>query len=54
MLRYTLIFLLIAVIAGVLGFGVVAGIAALFAKILFVTFLVLCVVSLFVGRKPNV
>ena len=53
MLRYTLIFFLIAVIAGVLGFGAVAGTAAMIAKVLFVAFLVLFVFSLLGGRKPN-
>ena len=40
MLNYTVIFLLIALVAGVLGFGVVAGTAALVAKVCFVIFLV--------------
>lgn len=53
MLRYTLIFFLIAVIAGILGFGVVAGTAAMIARILFVTFLVLSVFALLGGRQPN-
>jgi uncharacterized membrane protein YtjA (UPF0391 family) len=37
-------------IAAVLGFGVVAGTAALIAKFCFVVFLVLFVVSLISGR----
>jgi uncharacterized membrane protein YtjA (UPF0391 family) len=53
MLRYTLVFLLVAIIAGVLGFGVIAGTAALIARFLFVLFLVLLVLSLFSGRKPS-
>ena len=44
MLRYTIIFLVVALIAAVLGFG---GIA----KILFFVFLVLFVISLFTRRK---
>ena len=51
MLSYTVLFLIIAIIAGALGFGAVAGMAATFAKILFVVFLVLFVVSLLRGRK---
>lgn len=51
MLNYALIFLLIAFIAGVLGFGVIAGTAAAIAKGLFLIFLVLFVVSLFHGRR---
>jgi uncharacterized membrane protein YtjA (UPF0391 family) len=46
MLRYALIFLIIALIAGFLGFGGVAFAAAGIAKILFVVFLVLFVVGL--------
>src|SRR5437764_13771661 len=46
MLRYALIFLVIAIIAGILGFGAVAGAAAGIAKILFGVFLVLFLVGL--------
>lgn len=51
MLSYTILFLIVAIIAGALGFGAVAGLAATFAKVLFVIFLVLFVVSLLRGRK---
>ena len=51
MLNYALSFLLIAIVAGILGFGVVAGTAAYIAKALFVIFLVLFIASLFRGRK---
>jgi uncharacterized membrane protein YtjA (UPF0391 family) len=50
MLSWAITFLVIALIAGVLGFGVVAGTAAEMAKILFFLFLVLFVVSLVFGR----
>jgi uncharacterized membrane protein YtjA (UPF0391 family) len=50
MLHYALIFLVVAIIAGVLGFGVVAGTAATNAKILYVIFLILFIDSLFRGR----
>jgi len=50
MLSWALTFLVVALIAGVLGFGVVAGTAAEIAKILFLLFLVLFVVSLVFGR----
>ena len=53
MLSYAAIFLIIALLAGVLGFGVIAGTAAQIAKVLFVLFLVLFVFSLLRGRKPN-
>lgn len=46
MLHYAVVFLVIALIAGVLGFGVIAGTAAWIAKVLFVVFLVLFLVSL--------
>ena len=39
MLHYTLIFLIVALLAGFLGFGVIAGTAASIAKILFIIFL---------------
>jgi uncharacterized membrane protein YtjA (UPF0391 family) len=51
MLSYAVIFLIIALLAGVLGFGVIAGTAATIAKILFVIFLVLFVISLLKGRR---
>jgi len=52
MLRYSLLFLLVALIAGVFGFTTVAGTAYLAAKVLFFVFLVLFIVSLVVGRGP--
>ena len=56
MLRWALVFLVLALIAGVLGFTNVAGTSMDIAKILFFIFLVLFVVSLLVGlvrgRKP--
>jgi uncharacterized membrane protein YtjA (UPF0391 family) len=51
MLSYAVIFLIIALLAGVLGFGVIAGTAATIAKILFVVFLVLFVISLITGKR---
>jgi uncharacterized membrane protein YtjA (UPF0391 family) len=50
MLGYAIVFLIAAIIAGILGFGVIAGTAALIAKILFVIFLILFIVSLFRRR----
>jgi len=46
MLRYTIIFLVIALIAGVLGFGGIAGAAAGIAQIFFYIFIVLAVIWL--------
>ncbi len=54
MLSYAITFLIIALIAGVLGFGVIAGTAALIAKVCFVVFLVLFVLSFISGRKGPV
>jgi uncharacterized membrane protein YtjA (UPF0391 family) len=45
-------FLLIAIVAAVLGFVDIAGNATGIAKILFVVFLVMFVVSFIVGRRP--
>jgi len=49
MLTWALIFLVVALIAGALGFWGVASTAAGFAKILFVVFLVLFLGSLVLG-----
>ena len=46
MLYYALMFLLVALIAGALGFGVVAFAAAEIARIVFFVFVVLFLVSL--------
>jgi uncharacterized membrane protein YtjA (UPF0391 family) len=54
MLSYAITFLVIALIAGVLGLGLVAGLALEIARILFVVFLVLFIVSLVSGRRPPV
>lgn len=51
MLSWALTFLVIAVVAAILGFGVIAGTAASIAKLLFFVFLVLFVVSLLFGRR---
>jgi uncharacterized membrane protein YtjA (UPF0391 family) len=50
MLHYTLLFLVIALIAAWLGFGMASGVAALAAKICFVAFLILFIASLVRGR----
>src|SRR5438067_795992 len=49
MLRWALIFLIVALIAAVFGFGGIATGAAGIAKILFVLFLVVFVISLILG-----
>jgi uncharacterized membrane protein YtjA (UPF0391 family) len=49
MLKWAIIFAVIALIAGALGFGGVAGAAAGIAKLLFLVFLVICAVFLLLG-----
>ncbi len=51
MLHWSLVFLVIALIAAVLGFGGVAGAAAGIAKVLFFVFLVVWLLSMFIGRR---
>ena len=53
MLNWSLAFLVIALVAALLGFGSIAGTAAWIAKVLFVGFLVLFLVSL-IGRRRRV
>lgn len=56
MLYYALVFLLVAIVAGLLGFGAIAFAAAGVAKILFFIFLILFVVSLIthLGRGQRI
>ncbi len=54
MLRWTIIFLLIALVAGFFGFFSLEGTAMYIAKILFFLFIVLLIVSLVMGRRPVV
>jgi uncharacterized membrane protein YtjA (UPF0391 family) len=51
MLHWTLVFLVVAIVAALLGFGALAGMAATVAKICFVLFLILWLVSL-ITRRP--
>lgn len=54
MLRWAIIFLIVALVAAILGFSVIAGTAAWIAKVLFVVFLILFVLSLiFRGGFPG-
>lgn len=53
MLKYAILFLVIALIAGLFGFGLVGGMAYGAAKIFFFLFLVLFIVSLVTGRRIN-
>lgn len=51
MLRWSIIFLVVAIVAGLLGFTNVAGTAIGIAKILFVVFLVLFLLALVFGEQ---
>lgn len=51
MLRASLAFLVLAIVAGALGLTVMAGISAQIAWILFAVFLVLALVGLLAGRR---
>lgn len=51
MLRWTLVFLIIALVAGALGFYSLEGTAMYVAKVLFLIFLILFIVSLVMGRR---
>ncbi len=53
MLRWSVSFLIVAIIAGVFGFGGIAAGATEIAKVLFFLFLILFVVSLLTGRSRN-
>lgn len=51
MLSWAVIFAIIALVAAILGFGTLAGIAATFFKWIFVAFVILFIISLFTGRR---
>ncbi len=51
MLSWALTFFIVALIAGVLGFTSVMGTAAWIAKLFFVGFLIIAIVSLVSGRR---
>lgn len=53
MLRYALIFLIVALIAGAFGFYSVEGPATVIAKVLFVIFLIGFVISLILGNRTS-
>lgn len=56
MLSWALTFFILAIIAGVLGFGGIADVSADIAKILFVVFIILFIASFFfraAGKADN-
>lgn len=54
MLKWALIFLIVAIVAALLGFGGVAGISMEIAWILFIVGLVIAAVLFIMGRRPTV
>lgn len=52
MFGWALTFLIVALVAALLGFGFLAGMAAWMAKILFLVGLILFVVFAVLGRRP--
>jgi uncharacterized membrane protein YtjA (UPF0391 family) len=53
MLRWALIFLVVAIIAAIFGFTGIAGDAAWIARILLFVFLILFIISLVMGRRGS-
>jgi uncharacterized membrane protein YtjA (UPF0391 family) len=49
MLKWSVIFLIIAIIAGLLGFTTIAGTSIAIAKVLFFVFLVIFIITLLIG-----
>lgn len=49
MLKWAIVFAVVALIAGALGFYLLADVAALIAKLLFGLFLIICVIFLVLG-----
>jgi len=49
MLYWSLVFLVIALLAGLFGFGLIAGTSYAIAKVLFFIFLIIFVISLIMG-----
>lgn len=54
MLRFSIVFLLIALLAGALGFTNIAGSSYFAAQILFFVFLVLFIVSIVFNRRTPI
>lgn len=51
MLSWSIFFSIVALVAALLGYSSIAGAAAGIAEVLFGVFLVLFVISLFIGRR---
>lgn len=53
MLSWAALFLVIAIVAAIFGFGGIVSAAASIAKVLFFIFLILFLISLFTGRRGS-
>lgn len=53
MLHYAVVFLVVALIAALFGFGFIASTAAGIAKILFFVFLIFALISFLLGRRVS-
>jgi len=53
-LSWALMFLAVAIIAGVFGFGGIVGASAWIAQVLFIFFLVFFLMAMVTGKKPPV
>ena len=51
MVRWAILFFIIALVAAIFGFGGIAGDAAWMGKVLLVVFLILAVVSMLFGKR---
>jgi uncharacterized membrane protein YtjA (UPF0391 family) len=54
MLRWAIIFFVIAIVAGIFGFWGLENTSAWIAKLLFVGFLIVAVISLIAGRRTPI
>ncbi|MGE5308759.1 MAG: DUF1328 domain-containing protein [Deltaproteobacteria bacterium] len=53
MLTWSIIFLIVSIVAALFGFTNIAGTSMDIAKVLFFIFLILFIVSLIMGRRPR-
>jgi uncharacterized membrane protein YtjA (UPF0391 family) len=53
MLTWSVIFLIVSIVAALFGFTNIAGTSMDIAKVLFFIFLILFIVSLIMGRRPR-
>ncbi|GAB4183246.1 MAG: DUF1328 domain-containing protein [Wenzhouxiangellaceae bacterium] len=54
MLRWALVFLIVGLVAGLLGFSGIAGVATNIAWIIFVVALILALAFFITGRRPRI